>query len=251
MFYKFFFLFILMCLNSCIENPIKQTNKIISNKEFFSNKGFTLVYSDDLFTEKYLNKKLKERELLIFQKNLKKDTKVKITNLVNNRSILVRVGQPANYPKFYNSVISKRIAKEIDLNLDEPYIKISEFGTNSAFVAKRAKTFDEEKNVATKVPVDEIKVSELTKTTKTMTEINKKRFNYIIKIADLYFIDSANALVTRIKDETVIKNVFINNLSKSKYRVYLGPFDNINLLQKAFNDIEVLEFENIEIIYND
>ena len=33
-----------MCLNSCIENPIKQTNKIISNKEFFSNKGFVAGY---------------------------------------------------------------------------------------------------------------------------------------------------------------------------------------------------------------
>ena len=35
---------------------------------------------------------------------------------------------------------------------------------------------------------------------------------------------------------------------ENKYRVYLGPFYNINTLQKSFNDINILEFENIEII---
>jgi hypothetical protein len=58
-------------------------------------------------------------------------------------------------------------------------------------------------------------------------------------------------LVERIKKETTIKKVMVNKLSKSEYRVFLGPFDNINLLQKAFNDIKILQFENIEIIYND
>ena len=87
--------------------------------------------------------------------------------------------------------------------------------------------------------------------TKTITKKTKRNFNYIIKIADLYFRDSANALIARIKEETIIKKVFVNNLSKSQYRVFLGPFDNINLLQKAFNDIKILKFENIEIIYND
>ena len=37
-------------------------------------------------------------------------------------------------------------------------------------------------------------------------------------------------------------------LSKTQYRVFLGPFDNIYSLQKAFNDINILDFENIEII---
>ena len=31
----------------------------------------------------------------------------------------------------------------------------------------------------------------------------------------------------------------------------MGPFNNIKSLQKAFNDINILEFENIEIIKND
>ena len=57
-------------------------------------------------------------------------------------------------------------------------------------------------------------------------------------------------MIGRIKKETAIKNVRMLNLSKTQYRVFLGPFNNINSLQKAFNNVNILEFENIEIIKN-
>jgi cell division protein FtsN len=40
-------------------------------------------------------------------------------------------------------------------------------------------------------------------------------------------------------------------ISGKKYRVYLGPFNNINSLQNSYYDIDMLDFENIEIIKND
>ena len=55
----------------------------------------------------------------------------------------------------------------------------------------------------------------------------------------------------RIKIESPIKNSKIKKISDKKYRVYLGPFNDINSLQKSFNDISILQFENIEIIKND
>ncbi len=58
-------------------------------------------------------------------------------------------------------------------------------------------------------------------------------------------------MIGRIKKETPVNNVRIQNLSSTQYRVFLGPFNNINSLQKAFNDISALEFENIEIIKDD
>ena len=58
-------------------------------------------------------------------------------------------------------------------------------------------------------------------------------------------------MLSRIKTESMIKNPKIKKISDKKYRVYLGPFNNINSLQKSYNDISILEFENIEIIRND
>ena len=58
-------------------------------------------------------------------------------------------------------------------------------------------------------------------------------------------------LLNRISAEGLIKNSKIKKISDKKYRVYLGPFNNINSLQKSYNDIRILEFENIEITRND
>ena len=67
----------------------------------------------------------------------------------------------------------------------------------------------------------------------------------------MYFRDTASLLLDRIIKENVIKDAKIKKINEKKYRVYAGPFNNINSLQKSFNDISILEFENIEIIKND
>ena len=217
----------------------------------FINKGFSLIYNDKFYYDKVISKKIDERSLVIFQKNLKKNTIVKITNILNNKSIIGTVGSNADYPLFNNAVLSLRIADEIGLNENEPYVEILEVLEDAIFVAKRAKTFEEEKKVANKAPVNNINISDLnTKQANTKNELSKK-FSYEIKIADFYFNDTASLLVDRIVKETMIKNVKIKKINEKKYRVYAGPFSNINSLQKSFNDISILEFENIEIIKND
>ena len=249
MFYKKIFLFfIILFVSNC--TAINQTK--IQSSQFledpFINKGFALIYNENLLKEKIISRKIDERSLIIFQKNLKKNTKVKITNIKNNKSVIVTVGNNANYPSFNNSVLSIRIADEINLDKKEPYVEILEILENSVFVAKKAKTFEEEKKVATKAPVNNINISDLNNTQiKSATKATNK-FSYKIKIADFYFRDTALLLIDRINKETNVKNVKIEKIMKNKYRVYLGPFYNINALQKSFNDINILEFENIEII---
>ena len=52
----------------------------------------------------------------------------------------------------------------------------------------------------------------------------------------------------RIKDELNLNYSKILKISNTNYRVYLGPFDNLKSLKNAFDDINPLNFENIEII---
>jgi len=162
---KLLTLFFFIAYSSCTSVSVKNEIRIIE-KETFSNKGFTLVYSNILYDEKIISNKLQERELIIFQRNLKKNTQVKISNILNNKSLIVKVGKKTKYPLFNNSVISARIAKELDINLDEPYVEIIAIPENSLFIAKKAKTFDEEKNVANKVPVNDISIDNLNDTQK-------------------------------------------------------------------------------------
>jgi hypothetical protein len=233
-----------MLLQNCTVEDLTKNKPSVFLDNPFINKGFVLIYNNDLYEKKIISKKIDERSLIIFQKNLKKNTKVKITNITNNKSIIATVGSDADYPLFNNAVISVRIADAIDLNKGEPYIEILEVLEDSIFIANKAKTFEEEKSVATKAPVNNISISDLNQTQPNpKNEINKK-FSYDIKIADFYFNDTALLLINRINNETVIKGAKIKKITEKKYRVYLGPFANINALQKSFNDINILEFEN-------
>jgi len=238
-------------LNNCTTTTLTK-NKISNSLDNpFINKGFSLIYNDKFYDNKIVSKKIDERSLVIFQKNLKKNTIVKITNILNNKSVIGTVGNNADYPLFNNAVLSLRIADEIGLNKNQPYVEILEVLEDTVFVAKRANTFEEEKKVANKAPVNNINISDLNiKEINTKKELNKK-FSYKIKIADFYFNDTALLLVDRIIKETKIKNAKIKKINENKYRVYAGPFNNINSLQKSFNDISILKFENIEIIKND
>ena len=239
-----FFLILTSCVNTQV---VKENNQFVS-KNYFSNKGFTLVYSDKLKKEKIISNKIDTRSLIIFQKNLKKNTNVKITNLINQKSIIANVGKKSDYPNFYNSVISIRISQALEIDQKEPYVEIKELLENSLFVAKKSKTFDEEKKVAAKAPVEDIKIKNLSNNITKNEKIVNKNFIYIIKIADFYFEKSAKDMILRIKSETIIKKVKINKISSTKFRVFLGPFKNLNSLKNEFDAINTLQFENIEII---
>ena len=241
-----FLLFLI--LNSCVTTPVEKKDSSTTPKSYFLNKGFTLVYNEELYKEKLVKGKIEDRSLTIFQKNLKKNTKVKITNLINSKYIIASVGKKVEYPYFYNSVISRRISKNLEIDELEPYVEIKELLEGSSFIAKKAKTFDEEKNVASKVPIDDIQITDLSNNEKKKSKVNIKKFSYIIKIADFYFEKSADQMKTRVLNKTSIKKVNINKLSRNKFRVYLGPFNNLNSLKNSFNAINVLQFDTIEII---
>ena len=240
------FLFLFSCETNTVNN--KKVKNIVS-VEVFSNKGFALLFTDDLKKKKIVNKKIDDRSLIIFQKNLKKNTKVKITSLINNKSVLATVGNNSKYPNFYNSVISKRIFDELELNELEPYVEISTISENSTFLAKKTKMYEEEKNVAEKVPVEGVSISDLSSNKKKAEKKQKKvKFTYIIKIADFYYLDTAKLMQKRIIDELNLDSSGIIKISNTNFRVYLGPFNNLKSLKNAYDDITPLNFENIEII---
>ena len=248
--YKYFFFIFFITLLSCTETKkINYSNKFVN----YQNKGFTLIYDERSYKKKLINKKLNDRSLLIFNNFLKQDTPVRITNLLNGKYLMAKVGQEADFPFFYNSVISKRIAENLDININEPYIQIQTLNQKNSFIINKAKTFDEEKEVATKVPVQGIDIQNI-----SINPINNKEekvelksnnnFNYIIRIADLYFEDSAYILKERLVNEYNITDIKVKKLSKNSYRVYKGPFYNLDSIKSEYSDIIKLNFENIEII---
>ena len=241
-----FFIFLLGCEQNNLKKDV--VNREIMSK--YKNSGFTLVYDPVLKKEKKISKKIDNKSLFIFHKNLKKNSFVKITNPINQKTVIAEViSNKVRFSDFYNSVITSRIADELSLNLNEPYIDLVLISQNSTFIAKKAKTFNEEKKVAEKAPVDGIQIDNLGDVNQSKNEAKKDNiFSYSIKIADFYYKDSAKNMSDRIIDETNITNPVIKTISNTKYRVLLGPFNDIKKLEDSFNEIKSLDFENIEIL---
>lgn len=242
--YIFIILFFFYGCDQSTKNNFLKDNIKIENR--YQNSGFALIYDDNSAK----TKALEPRSLDIYHKTLKKKSMIKITNPKNGKSLIANVkSNKVKFSEFYNSIISDRIVEDLELDREDPFIKIVLISKNSMFVAKKTKTFDEEKNVAEKAPVLEIGIKDLSdnKTAKVKKpEISI--FKYVIKLGDFYFYDSAMSLKQRVKNEFKVNEVKINKLSKTKFRVYLGPYDNLNSLKNAFNKISILNFENIEII---
>ena len=230
-FNKILIIFLILFLTAC--KQIDDDKKVINYSNYlkYSNTGFTLVYDEQLKKDNKISKKINDRALVIFHKKIKKNSFVKITNPVNNKSIIAKViSNNAQFSDFYNSVITTRIANELSIDLNEPYVDLVLISENSTFIAKKAKTFDEEKNVAEKAPVDGITIDNLGTDLNKKNKVKKHSFLYSIKIADFYYKDSAENMILRIKNETNLKNPLIKKLSKTKYRVLLGPFSDIKNL---------------------
>ena len=57
-------------------------------------------------------------------------------------------------------------------------------------------------------------------------------------------------MVDRIKSEVSINDLKIVRLSKTKYRVLIGPYNDIKSLKNAFEKMSSFNFENLEILDN-
>ena len=242
------FFLILFFIYGCDQVTTNNSQKININFENkYRNSGFALVYNKDLKNIK----KIDERSLDIYHKKLKKKSYVKIVNPENGKFLIAKVkSNKVKFSNFYNAILSHRIAETLELDLTEPYIEIILISKNSTFVAKKAKTFDEERNVAEKAPIDGIQINDLNKKKNKKVDIQSKIFSYSIKIADFYYKETADMMVSKIYDETLLNNINIKKLSQTKYRVLIGPFSDIKSLKKSFEKMNILNFENLEILKN-
>jgi len=263
------FFFLLLALSSCASNKkvvydknsgkfILIEKKQIEEKTFYySSHGFALIYDWNLNKEGIINKKLDIRKdidkrindtkVIVMHSFLKKGTPVKIINPENSKIIETKIHKLANYPKIFNVLISKKTAKNLELDFNNPYVELFEVKKNKTFVAKEGVIFDEEKNVAEKIPVDKIKMDDLSKEkTSVKTNVPKKN-KFILVIADFYYFDSANNLKNDLIKQTKIRNFLIKKIKDNKYRLSVGPYKNFNALKFVYISLNNLGFEDLNI----
>ena len=246
--FKFVLIFLFIFSYGCDQSQLtKSSNKKIFFEKKFKNIGFALIYDENHNKIKNFD----QRSLNIFHKTLKRKSMVKITNPANGKSLIAEVkSNRIKFSEFYNSIITERIVEDLNLNTKNPYIEIVLISKNSTFVAKKTKTFEEEKKVAEKAPIDGIQIKDLNETAKKKKKKKTQSFSYSIKVADFYYKDTAEMMLSRIKAETSLDNSRVIKLSETKYRVLIGPFNDIKSIRESFEKMKLFNFENLEILKN-
>ena len=200
--FNLIYIYIFIFLFSCTQDMkiIKKHSKVKVREPTYSSKGFALIYEDSIFERKIVNKKLNNDQNYVLHPFLKNNTLVSISNPFNSKSLTAKIRKTINYPSIYNIVITKKMADKLELDINNPYVEVLSIRKNDKFIAKEASIFDEEKKVASKVPVRSIDINEISISTPEI-KVKKKKPSYIIDIAEFYFLKSAEAVKNTFEKE--------------------------------------------------
>ena len=239
----------LLLLYNCADYKLKKS-KTDFNKKFYSSKGFALIYSDNLYDDGILKKKIDNNIVVAKHSILKKNTMVSIINPINSKEVTIKINENIDYPKIFNIMISQEIAKLLELDEKNPYVEIFEIKMNETFVAKEGTMFEEEKNVALKAPVEKIEVNDLTK-----VSLNKKskqnkdiKNKFLLVVGDFYYQETALNLKNELTSKNDLKDISIKKVKQNQYRLFVGPFKNFNTLKVAYISLNKIGFEDLNII---
>ena len=216
---KFKFLVFIFLLTSCNANM-----QSISNKQPYTAKGFAYIFNEKDYENKIIKGKLDNSKLEISHSGLRINTLIKLINPKTNDSLTIKNLRKSNYPDFYKILISKQVARKLNIDPDLPFIEIIEIKKNKSFVAKKTKMFHEEKKISSNAPVTSVKISNISKNKSFKNEKNLDKF--FIIIGTFYSQNTAKFLKDRIIKELPkydINKLIIKKKNKQRNNANIWP----------------------------
>ena len=152
-----------------------------------------------------------------------------------------------DYLDFYKVLITKPISNQIGLNENFPYVEVEELKKNKSFIAKKAETHDEEKQLGAKAPVEKVKINNISKTKIKMSNEQPK---FVIILGNFYSRESAKLLIKRVKTESLPlrnKKISIDKKNKHNFEVFLGPYKTIKMIKNDYIALKQINFDEVDI----
>ncbi len=244
---KFKFIILLIFIYAC-----ETQTSTLNQKKVYAAKGFAYIYNDVDFNEKIIKGKMDNEIMQISHQNLRTGSLIKITNPINNETLVLKNIRRIKYPEFYKILITESVAKKLKLSKDLPLLEIIEVKKNKSFVAKKAKIYTEEKKISSKAPVASVQISNISKNKKTNS--TKKDPKIFILVASFYSEKNAKILSNRIKKEILnldTKKIRMKKINNKETQVIMGPYKSINFLKNDYIKLNGFGFEEMDIFINE
>ena len=224
----------------------------LNKKESYVANGFAYIYNEFDFNEKIIKGKMNNDILQISHQNLKTGTLIKISNPKNKESLILKNIKRIRYPEFYKVLITEAVAEKLNLDKNLPILEIVEVKKNKSFIAEQAKTFNEEKKISSKAPVENIQISNISKVKSKKN--NKYSKEIYILLGSFYSIDTANFLKQRINIDVPEFNINKLKIKKNNINenlVISGPYNSINSVKNDYILLKTFGFEELDIFFNE
>ena len=232
-----FFIFFFSCV------PIY--NKNIS----YNSSGFALIFNEQDYINKKINKKLNNDNFEVAHRILKPGTIVRITNPSNKNSMVTKIKKRAEFPTLYNLLISKSIADKLDLKSNDPFIELISVKKNKSFVAQETKIFKEEKKIHSSAPVEKVKIDNISKKNKIEA---RSKITYSIIIGEFYSLKSVNELKGLLaKNLNIDIRKFKTNKTKMNVILKTGPYNSLKSIEVDYVKLKKYGFEELDILRNE
>ena len=176
----------------------------------------------------------------VIHRNITPNSKIKITNLLNKKSIVVEVNKNSNYKKEREIIVPSKYIDLLELNYNLPIVKIETIRKNKTFKADTAKIFEEEKKITQNAEIKNVDIVDLSKNNSSK---NKNLNKLIIYYGDFTFKNSALDMVSLLKKDIKNINPAIIQVNK-KFRVKVASINDINEFDIFFNKIVNTKFDN-------
>ena len=188
---------------------------------------------------------------------------VRVTNIENGFSMIVRVNHRGAYSNTNVIELSDIVFNKLKLNENGNLIKLELINANETFILGEAKTYNEEKKISSTAPIDDVSVVSIgtesqegtAKKLLTKDKVNLDNFRIekilnkevYIHVATLLFKQSAEELKNKLKSIKKVDIVNSMNNGKNTYKVIIGPFDNLVQLNETLKVNTIQQYEDLSI----
>jgi len=151
---------------------------------------------------------------------LQKDSLIKITNKNNKISKVYKVDNQLKSTDSRIIYLPEIVYDEISLNREFPLVLVQSMRENKSFIAKKAKTFDEEKKINKKVKIENIEVLKID----NQKIVTKKIF---LDFGPFYYKTYSETLFRLLSLNIKNKKLIYKDYAPKNHIISIGPLKNL------------------------
>ncbi len=151
---------------------------------------------------------------------LQKDSLIKITNKNNKISKVYKVDEQLKSTDSRIIYLPEIVYDEISLNREFPLVLVQSMRENKSFIAKKAKTFDEEKKINKKVKIETIEVLKID----NEKVVTKKIF---LDFGPFYYKTYSETLFRLLSLNIKNKKLIYKDYAPKNHIISIGPLKNL------------------------